>query len=178
MIHFKKGGDVINNEVKLIILRGNSGSGKSSVAKALQRKFGRGTLVISQDVIRRDMLWVKDEAGTKAISLLMDLAKYGKEHCDIVILEGILYSHKYMDLFQMIKQEFKNINAYYYDLPFAATLIRHQTKPNCNDFGEEQMKNWWREKDYIGIIPETNIPETMSLEKTVEMIFADIMSLK
>lgn len=168
----------MNNKVSLIILRGNSGSGKSTTAKALQRKLGRGTLVISQDVIRRDMLWVKDEAGTKAISLLMELAKYGKKHCDIVILEGILYSNKYMDLFLMLKQEFKNINAYYYDIPFAATLIRHQTKPNCNEFGEEDMKDWWREKDYIGIIPETNIPETMSLEETVEMIFSDTMSLK
>ncbi len=168
----------MNNEVRLIILRGNSGSGKSTTAKALQRKFGRGTLVISQDVIRRDMLWVKDETGTKAIPLLIELAKYGKEHCDIVILEGILYSHKYMDLFLMLKQEFKNINAYYYDLPFAATLIRHQTKTNCNSFGEEDMKNWWREKDYIGIIPETNIPETMSLEETVEMISNDIKSSK
>lgn len=168
----------MNNKVSLIILRGNSGSGKSTTAKALQRKLGRGTLVISQDVIRRDMLWVKDEAGTKAISLLMELAKYGKEHCDIVILEGILYSNKYMDLFLMLKQEFKNINAYYYDIPFAATLVRHQTKPNCNEFGEEDMKNWWREKDYIGIIPETNIPETMSLEETVEMISNDIKSLK
>ena len=43
---------------KLIILRGNSGSGKTTVARALQRKFGRNTMVISQDIIRRDMLWV------------------------------------------------------------------------------------------------------------------------
>ena len=35
---------------KLIILRGNSGSGKTSVAKALQRRFGRNTMVISQEL--------------------------------------------------------------------------------------------------------------------------------
>ena len=29
-----------------------------SVAKMLQRKIGRNTLLISQDVIRREMLWV------------------------------------------------------------------------------------------------------------------------
>ena len=34
---------------KLIILRGNSGSGKTTVARALQRKFGRNTLLLSQD---------------------------------------------------------------------------------------------------------------------------------
>ncbi len=41
---------------KLIILRGNSGSGKTTIAKELQWKFGRNTMLISQDVIRRDML--------------------------------------------------------------------------------------------------------------------------
>ena len=45
------------NPHKLILLRGNSGSGKSTLAHILQHKLGRGTLVISQDVIRRDMLW-------------------------------------------------------------------------------------------------------------------------
>lgn len=45
---------------KLIVLRGDSGSGKTTVAKELQKKFGRNTILISQDVIRRDMLMVKD----------------------------------------------------------------------------------------------------------------------
>ena len=45
---------------KLIILRGNSGSGKTTIAKELQQVFGNNTMLISQDVIRRDMLKVKD----------------------------------------------------------------------------------------------------------------------
>ena len=52
---------------KLIILRGNSGSGKTTIAKELQKHFGRNTMLISQDVIRRDMLWVKDGESTEAI---------------------------------------------------------------------------------------------------------------
>ena len=43
---------------KLVILRGNSGSGKTTVARALQRKIGFNTMLISQDEIRRNMLWV------------------------------------------------------------------------------------------------------------------------
>lgn len=39
------------NETKVIILRGNSGSGKSTIAKALQKRFGYGTMLISQDII-------------------------------------------------------------------------------------------------------------------------------
>ena len=41
---------------KLITLRGNSGSGKTTIARALQEKFGKNTMLLSQDVIRRDIL--------------------------------------------------------------------------------------------------------------------------
>lgn len=35
---------------KLIILRGNSGSGKTTIAKELQKLFGKNTILISQDI--------------------------------------------------------------------------------------------------------------------------------
>lgn len=35
---------------KLVILRGNSGSGKTSTAKLLQEALGEGTMLISQDL--------------------------------------------------------------------------------------------------------------------------------
>ena len=72
---------------KIIILRGNSGSGKTTVARALQKKFGYNTMMISQDEIRRNILWVKDGVDTKALPLMIELMKYGYEHCDVVILE-------------------------------------------------------------------------------------------
>ena len=68
------------NETKVIILRGNSGSGKSTIAKALQKRFGYGTMLISQDIIRREMLYVKDGANTKAISMPTILIYHSKKH--------------------------------------------------------------------------------------------------
>ena len=53
----------------LIVLRGNSGSGKTTIAKELQHKFGGNTMYISQDMIRREMLWVKDGENTLSILL-------------------------------------------------------------------------------------------------------------
>lgn len=164
----------MNKEAKLIILRGNSGSGKSVTAKLLQRKFGRGTLIIPQDTLRREMLWEKDEKGTKTVPLMISLASFGKENCKVVIVEGILDSDVYMELFEVLKSEFHNIYAYYYDIPFEETLNRHQTKPNHNEFGEVEMRRWWKEKDYIGIIPEKNITDELSLDEIVEMIYSDV----
>ena len=66
--------------VKLIILRGNSGSGKTTIAKELQRKFGENTMLISQDVIRREMLGVKDGPNTLALPLIKELLFYGTSH--------------------------------------------------------------------------------------------------
>lgn len=93
---------------KLIILRGNSGSGKTTTGKALQRKFGHGTMLISQDVVRREILFVKDGSNPEASQLLLELALYGKNHCNIVILEGILNSKWYKNLFENLLIEFKD----------------------------------------------------------------------
>ena len=89
---------------KLIILRGNSGSGKSTIAKELQKQFGNNTMLISQDMIRREVLKVKDEENTLAIPLMKNLLTYGKEHSEIVILEGIMYADWYRPLFELAIQ--------------------------------------------------------------------------
>lgn len=161
---------------KLIIIRGNSGSGKTTLANALQRKFGRNTMVISQDIIRREMLWVKDRVGNEAVDLMINLLHYGASHCEVVILEGILYSDIYKPLFETAVVEYgKNIYAYYYDIPFEETLARHATKRNNFSFGEKEMRRWWREKDYIGFIDEKNITSDLSLVEAVDKIYLDVV---
>ena len=55
----------------LIILRGNSGCGKPSTARLLQRQLGYGTMLVSQDVVRREILRVKDSESNPAIQLII-----------------------------------------------------------------------------------------------------------
>ena len=162
---------------KLIILRGNSGSGKTTVAKELQKKVGRNTMLISQDVIRREMLRVKDGESTLAIPLMKELLIYGNSHSDIVILEGIMYADWYKPLFKLAVQLYDTrIYAYYFDLPFEETLRRHQTKPNCNDFGEKEMRRWWREKDFSDILNETVITSDEDMESIVNNIYDSVLN--
>ena len=87
---------------KLIILRGNSGSGKTTIAKGLQKKFGHGTMLISQDVVRREMLYVKDGEKPNVEELIFQLAMFGKQNCEIVIMEGIFNSKWYNNLFKKL----------------------------------------------------------------------------
>ncbi len=160
---------------KLIILRGNSGSGKTTVAKELQKKFGNNTMLISQDVIRRDILKVKDGENSLAIPLMKELLIYGNRHSDIVILEGIMYADWYKPLFELAVQLYgTEIYAYYFDISFEETLKRHQTKPNCHSFGEKEMRRWWREKDFSNVLNEFSVTDENDMENIVADIYSTI----
>lgn len=160
---------------KLVIIRGNSGSGKTTVAKGLQKKLGHGTMLISQDVVRREMLYVKDGEKPKAEELLFQLAMYGKNNCDVVILEGILNSKWYNNLFERLLNEFEsNIFAYYFDIPFEETLERHKQKPNAHEFGEAEMREWWHEKDLLQCIPETLLGQELEKDEIVNMMYEKV----
>lgn len=162
---------------KLIILRGNSGSGKTTVAKALQKKLGRNTMLISQDEIRRNMLWVDDGRDTKALPLMAELLRYGREHSEFSVLEGIMYEEWYRPLFKLADELYgANVYAYYFDLTFEETVRRHGTRNR--EFGEVDMRKWWREKDFSPVLKEQTITSEMDAESIVEKIYLDLLMSK
>lgn len=156
---------------KLIILRGNSGCGKTTTAKLLQKELGYGTMLVSQDVVRREILRVKDEPDNPAIQLIYDMCMYGSRIGYTVILEGILSCEKYGAMLQLLLDNFEGEKeVYYFDIPFEETLRRHAGKTNALEFGEEQMKEWWRDRDYLGVENEYVINETMSQEEIINRL--------
>jgi len=53
---------------RLIVLRGNSGSGKSTTARALRERFGRRLAWVEQDYLRRVVLKEHDvPAGSTSV---------------------------------------------------------------------------------------------------------------
>lgn len=130
-------------------------------------------MLLSQDVIRREILHTNDGTDSVAIELLSKLVLFGKEHSNIIVLEGILNFTWYKPLFDTIRNNFSNIFSYYYDIPFDETVKRFQTKNNI-DFTEEDMKRWWNEKNILGFSNEKMITKEMSLDDTVKMILGDI----
>jgi len=104
---------------KLVIIRGNSGSGKSSLARKLQTHYGRGTLLIAQDTVRRDMLKEKVESGNLSIGLTETLVRFGYEHDLLVLVEGFYETDIYGQMLERLKKIFApQVFAYYYDLSF------------------------------------------------------------
>lgn len=53
-------------------------------------------------------------------------------------------------------------------------MIRHSKRDKVNEFGEKEMKSWWKEKDFLGADFEKVIHKDMSLNNVVEMICNDI----
>ena len=159
-----------NMESKLIIIRGNSGSGKTTTAKSLQNLLGNGTLLVSQDMVRRDMLKVHDREGNLSIDLIRQIAEYGKDKCEFVIVEGILNKTRYGEMLSNLIH-FYNQKAYtcYFDLTFLETVKRHNTRSKKIEFGEDSLRAWWNPKDYLGVDGELILTNDMSLDDVLKL---------
>ena len=156
---------------KLVIIRGNSGSGKSSLARKLQTHYGRGTLLIAQDTVRRDMLKEKVEPGNLSIDLTETLARFGYDHDLLVLVEGFYETDIYGQMLERLKKLFApQVFAYYYVLSFEETVRRHQTRAKQEEFTLADMKRWWKDRDFLGWEEESFFTDEDSLEAAFDKI--------
>ena len=164
-------------DTRLVILRGNSGSGKTSVARALQNRRERGQLaVVSQDMVRRDVLWAHDIVGNPAIALIDLMARYALDAGFSVVIEGILHADRYAEMLtQLVCQHRGATHAYFWDLPFEETVRRHATKVKALEFGEPEMREWWYGTAFISELNEARIGLEATLDATVRRIEADCL---
>jgi len=160
---------------KLIVLRGNSGSGKSTVAKRLRKgTSGSSLAVVEQDYIRRHVLKENLEAKTNNnVELIRLVAEFALSRDYDVVLEGILSMHRYGAMLRELKEKCPNNSFYYFDVSFDETLKRHMTKPNAHEFGEKEMREWYKPRDLTHFETEKVIPESYSLEQAVQFICSE-----
>jgi len=158
----------------LIIIRGNSASGKSTVAKKLQHAMGYGTMRIPQDVMRREILRVKDGPNNPSIELIKSTALYGKTIGYHVIIEGILAKKHYGAMLETLIKSFDQSLVYYFDIDFDETLRRHATKATAAEYGETEMRAWWNDHDYLHTQNECLLPADASADAIVGRICADV----
>ena len=159
---------------RLVLLRGNSGSGKTSIAAEIRARFGRGVAVVSQDVIRRGVLQEQDVSNGANIGLIDLVARYALDQGFHVVVEGILGAARYEPMLTALLRDHRGVSrCYYLDVPFEETLARHATKPNTNDFGADEMRRWYRPLDLLSTGVEQVIPAASSLSASVELVLAD-----
>ncbi|MEV1247030.1 AAA family ATPase [Nonomuraea sp. NPDC050022] len=159
----------------LIVIRGNSGSGKSSVARALRETYGRrGMALISQDVVRREILRELDKPGAVNIGLIDSMCRHALDVGYHVIVEGILTASRYGEMLQELGRDHLGKTLFYYlDISWEETLRRHETRPQRSQFGAGEMRQWYIERDLLPDGCESVIGEDSSLLEIVQRILAE-----
>jgi len=159
---------------KLVILRGNSASGKSTIAAEIRARYGRGLAIVAQDNLRRDVLREHDQPNAANIGLIDLTARYALNHGFHVVVEGILYSSHYGDMLATLTADHRGTTRLYYlDVPFEETLRRHATKPVANEYGEAEMRAWYRQLDLLPGSGEHVLPAEMGSGEIVQLVLAD-----
>ncbi len=166
-----------SSESRLVIVRGNSASGKSSIAAGLREAFGRGLAVVGQDVLRRVVLREHDRHGGANIGLIDTTARYALDAGYHVVVEGILSAARYGPMLQRLVADHRGVSrCYYLDVPFEETLRRHASKPDPQlqaAVTERHLRDWYRERDLLPGGIETVIGADSTLSDTVGRIMRD-----
>jgi hypothetical protein len=160
---------------RLIVIRGNSASGKSAAAAAIRDRHGRRDLaIVGQDNLRRVVLRERDVPGGANIDLIDQTARFALARGYHTIVEGIFNADHYgAMLTALISDHPGRAFAYFLDVPFPETLRRHAAKTGLLEYGEAEMRQWYRGLDLLPGGVEQVIPAESSLEDTVDMIMAD-----
>ncbi len=157
----------------LVILRGNSGSGKTATARQVRLQCGRGIAIVGQDAIRRDLLREKDVPSGVNIGLIDAIARHALGQGYHVILEGILYAAHYGDMLTCLCRDHRGrTSCFYFDVPFEETLRRHATKPQAGEYGALEMRSWYRPLDLVPGLDEHRVDASHALEETVDLVIA------
>jgi predicted kinase len=159
---------------KLIVLRGNSGSGKSTTAKALREASAHKIAIVEQDYLRRFVLKEKETRGGDNITLIEQVTEFALARDYHVILEGILHFARYGRMLTRLRARCPSTYFYYFAVSLEETLRRHTTKPNAHEFGETELRAWYQPNDRTGFPGEHVIAEASSLTETVSRILAEV----
>ncbi|TDO68218.1 adenylate kinase family enzyme [Kribbella sp. VKM Ac-2571] len=155
---------------RLVVLRGNSGSGKSTTARSLRERLGRGTAWVEQDYVRRILLREYDLPGGVNIGLIDLNVRYALDHGYDVVLEGIMDAGRYGDMLRQLTVDHRGTTLhYYFDIPFEETVVRHSTR-DLPGVEPHMMQDWYREHDVLDGIEQTVIGPDCALAETVAKI--------
>ena len=158
---------------RFIVLRGNSGSGKSSAARALRERSGRKLAWVEQDYLRRVVLKELDQPGGVNIGVIEQ--RRCAAPCNTAITSCWKASWTPGATARCWRVWPRSIQAapiYYFDLSFEETVRRHATRPQASEFCPEAMREWYKPADLLPFASEHVFDESLSLAEVVDMIVA------
>jgi predicted kinase len=154
----------------LVVLRGNSGSGKSTVAALLQQRLGWPTAVLQQDHFSRVVYEEPDQARMAHADLLELAAVQCLRWGQHVVLDGIFSAPRYAPMLQRVAQEADDARFFAFDLPFDETVRRHAMRPKSGDFDVEEMRTWYHGWQPLPFVQEHRIGPEESASQVVDRV--------
>ena len=158
---------------KLIVIRGNSGSGKTSIAREVRTRYGRGLALIEQDYFRRIVLREHDSTESAGIApeFIGTAARFALEQGYHVVLEGILSVARYARMIgDLVATHRGESHLFYLDVSFDETIRRHATRSMAGEVTPDQMRAWYQPHDVLGTPGEQVIAESSTFEETVTRV--------
>jgi hypothetical protein len=127
---------------------------------------------VEQDYFRRVVL--REHGGTGvavAPGFITASVRYLLGEGYHVVLEGILHTDSYGSLLrQLIVEHAGPSDVYYLDVAFDETVRRHLSRAEPIPVTAEQMRDWYTERDLLGVDGEHVIAQTSTLDETVATI--------
>ncbi|WP_223690681.1 AAA family ATPase [Leifsonia poae] len=160
--------------MKLIVLRGNAGSGKSTVARLLRERLGEGVALVEQDYLRRGVLGARETNDGANTDLIELVARYALTASPAVVLDGILSRDRYTSLLATLAS-IDGVDSwfYYFDIPFEVTVVRHASRDKAGSFGADELRRWYVERDLLDGIDERLVDSSSSAAETASRIIAE-----
>lgn len=160
-----------NPSTRLVIIRGDAASGKTTTSIELRRRLDGRVALIHQDDVRREMLRNVDrlQRSHDASVLIVAMARQALDLGYDVILDGIFNLRDYSALFERLHDDHSGpTHIYQFDVGLDETLRRHTARPLGSVFGEEKIREWhdgwqplpWFKEQRIG--PEATTAEIVS----------------
>jgi len=166
-----------NESTRLVILRGDSASGKTTTALALRDKLGPKVALIHQDYFRREILSSDDraqrshDAGILIVGAARDALNLGYD----VILDGIFNLRDYSALFEHLHDDHRGqTRIYQFDIGLDETIRRHTGRPLSKEFGEDKIRDWYDGWQPLPWHDETRVGGDISTEALVTSILNDL----
>lgn len=157
---------------KLLIIRGPSASGKSTVANELFKKAKRPTLLVSEDTIRKMFSDHQVRGHISSRHLATQAVLTGLQNDYDVIYHGILrVNDGNENRFDEILAVHPTENYFFYlNVSLKETMRRHQSRDKKNHFSVEALQKWWEFSSPTERTDEIIIEESSSIQDTIHTI--------
>jgi predicted kinase len=169
-----------SDSTRLVILRGDAASGKTTTATSLRSELGQRVALISQDHFRREVLHDSDRLrrSRDASVLVVATARQALDLGYDVILDGIFNLRDYSDAFERLHRDHRGTTRIYqFDVGLDETIRRHAGRPLANAFGEDEIRRWHDGWQPLPWFDERRVGPETATEDLVSIILEDLRAL-